>query len=132
MGLAFRAVSSNLESSQLVGIRTGPTLQFGWALAAGIGTLAACLVVPSLIVFDPTVMLRVLVFALAAAALGGFDSLGGAVVGGLLVGMTRTLVVGYVPWIPNELALATAVIVILVVLLFRPSGLFGSRKVVRV
>ncbi len=132
IGLAFRAVSSNLESSELIGIRVGRTLQFGWALAAAIGTLAAVLVVPRLVQFEPTVMLRTLVFALAAAALGGLDSLRGAVVGGVVVGLVQEMVVGYVGFIPSDMRLATAVGVIAVVLLFRPAGLFGTTKVVRV
>lgn len=132
IGLAFRAVSSNLESSELVGIRVGRTLQFGWALAAAVGTVAAALIVPRLVQFEPTVMLRTLVFALAAAALGGLDSLKGAVVGGLLVGLIQEMVVGYMPFIPSEMRLATAVGVIGIVLLFKPAGLFGTTKVVRV
>ncbi len=129
MGLAFRAVSSNLESAQLVGIRVGPTLGFGWALAAAIGTLGGSLVVPDLLL-EPSVMLRVLIFSLAAAALGGLDSMVGAVLGGLIVGLARNLLVTFLDL--SELALATAVAVILVVLLVRPTGLFGSTTVERV
>ncbi len=128
VGLAFRAVSSNLESAHLVGIRVGPTLGFGWALAAAIGTLGGALVVPDLLL-EPSVMLRVLIFSLAAAALGGLDSMLGAVLGGLVVGLARNLLVTFLDI--SELALATAVAVILVVLLVRPTGLFGSTKVQR-
>ncbi len=137
IGLAFRAVSSNLESSQLVGIRVGQTLQFGWALAAAIGTLAAVLFVADPIrQLEPTVMLRVLIFAAAAAALGGLDSIWGAIVGGIGVGLLQSFF-GYIPeWtdgtIGNDLNLATAFVVLLVVLLFRPAGLFGTRAVERV
>lgn len=132
VGLAFRAVSSNIESAELVGIRIGPTLQFGWALAAAIGTLAGTLLVPELEVLDPNVMLSSLVFAFAAAALGGLDSPKGAVVGGILVGLIRSVVVQSVSFIPSELSVGAAVFVILVVLLVKPAGLFGSSKVVRV
>lgn len=133
IGLAFRAVSSNLESSQLVGIRVGRTLQLGWAIAAATGTFAATVFVARPIIFlEPSVMLRVLIFASAAAALGGLDSLRGAVVGGLIVGMVQSLVVGYVSFIPNELSLSIALLVILLVLLVRPSGLFGTSRVERV
>ena len=114
--------SSNLESARLVGIRVGPTLGFGWALAAAIGTLGGSLVVPDLLL-EPSVMLRVLIFSLAAAALGGLDSMLGAVLGGLVVGLARNLLVTFLDL--SELALATAVAVILVVLLVRPTGLFG-------
>ncbi len=136
IGLAFRAVSSNLESSELVGIRVGPTLQFGWALAAAVGTLAASVFVANPIrQLEPSIMLRVLIFAAAAAALGGLDSLFGAVVGGLAIGFVQSVVVQYLnQWFsfPNTLSLATAVIVLMVVLLFRPAGLFGTAAVERV
>jgi branched-chain amino acid transport system permease protein len=133
VGLAFRAVSSNLESSRLVGVHVGRTLQFGWALAAAIGTLAGCLVVSDPKNFiDPGFMSRVLVFAFAAATIGGLDSLVGAVVGGLLVGEIQTMVGGYVSFIGSELTLAATLVVIVIVLLVKPTGLFGSRKVERV
>ncbi|MXW42640.1 MAG: branched-chain amino acid ABC transporter permease [Acidimicrobiia bacterium] len=129
IGLAFRAVSSNLESAQLMGIRVGSTLGFGWALAAAIGTLSGALVVPDLLL-EPSVMLRVLIFSLAAAALGGLDSMVGAVLGGLVVGLTRNLLVTFLDL--SELALATAVAVILVVLLARPTGFLGTVRRERV
>lgn len=133
IGLAFRAVSSNLESSKLVGIHVGRTLQLGWAIAAAVGTFAATVFVARPILFlEPTAMLRVLIFATAAAALGGLDSLRGAIVGGLVVGLIQSLVVGYVDFIPNELSLFIALVVILGVLLVRPAGLFGTARVERV
>ena len=133
IGLAFRAVSSNLESSELSGIRVGPTLQFGWALAAAVGTLGASIYVADPIrQLEPSVMLRVLIFSASAAALGGLDSLWGAIVGGIAIGMVQSIVVQYVPFIPNELSLATAVLVLVGVLVFKPSGLFGTPAVERV
>lgn len=133
IGLAFRAVSSNLESSELSGIRVGPTLQFGWALAAAVGTLGASIYVADPIrQLEPTVMARVLIFAAVAAAIGGLDSLGGAIVGGLIVGLVQSMLVQYAPFIPNEMSLATAVVVLVLVLLYRPSGLFGTPPVERV
>ncbi|MGI9646453.1 MAG: branched-chain amino acid ABC transporter permease [Ilumatobacteraceae bacterium] len=132
IGLAFRAVSSNLESSKLAGIRVGPTLQFGWAIAAAVGTLGAAVFVADPIrQLEPTIMIRVLIFAASAAALGGLDSLWGAIVGGILIGLVQSVLVPYTP-IPNELSLAAAVFVLLVVLLFKPSGLFGTPPVERV
>ncbi len=133
IGLAFRAVSSNLESSELSGIRVGPTLQFGWALAAAVGTLAASIYVADPIrQLEPSVMARVLIFSAAAAALGGLDSLWGAIIGGIAIGLVQSIVVQYVPFLPNELSLAAAVAVLVLVLLFRPSGLFGTPQVERV
>ncbi len=133
VGLAFRAVSSNLESSQLVGIKVGPTLQFGWALAAGVGTLGACVFAANPVLqLEPSYMLRVLIFASAAAALGGLDSLWGALAGGLAVGFVQSVVVQYIPWVPNQMSLAAAAVVLLAVLLFRPAGFFGTAQVSRV
>ncbi len=131
IGLSFRAVSSSIESSKLVGIRVGSTLNFGWALASAIGTLGASLVAPTLFV-EPNMMLRVLVFAFAAAALGGLDSLGGAIVGGLGVGFAQTMVPAYVGFVPSDMGLAVAVALIMLVLLIKPSGLFGTPPVERV
>jgi branched-chain amino acid transport system permease protein len=133
IGLAFRAVSSNLESSGLVGVRSGPTLQFGWALAAAVGTLAGVLFVSDPIrQLDPNFAQRVLIFASAAAVLGGLDSLWGALTGGLALGLVESIVVGYVDFIPSQFALATAVFVLIAVLIVRPEGLFGTKRVERV
>ncbi len=132
IGLAFRAVSSNLESSELVGVRVGPTLQFGWAIAAAVGTLGASVYAANPILsLEPSIMIRVLIFAVSAAALGGLDSLWGAIVGGLAIGMVQSILVPYTPF-PTEMALAAAVVVLMLVLLFRPSGLFGTPRVERV
>ena len=133
IGLAFRAVSSNLESSELVGIKVGSTLQFGWALAAAVGTLGACVYVANpLFSLEPSVMLRILIFASSAAALGGLDSIWGALVGGLAIGFVQSLLVQYLDFIPSEMSLAAAVVVLLIILLFKPSGLFGTAAVERV
>ena len=133
VGLAFRAVSSNLESAGLVGVRAGPTLQFGWALAAAVGTLAGVLFVSDPVrQLDPNFAQRVLIFASAAAVLGGLDSLWGALAGGLALGLVESIVVGYVDWIPSQFGLATAVFVLIAVLIIRPEGLFGSKRVERV
>jgi branched-chain amino acid transport system permease protein len=131
LGLAFRAVSSNLESSRLHGIHIGSVIQFGWALAAGVGTLAACLIAPHAYL-DPNMMNRVLIYSFAAQTVGGLDSLGGALMGGLLIGLVETLLGGYVPAIGPEFAFPVAFVVIAVILLVRPSGMFGTRRVERV
>ena len=131
-GLAFRAVSSNLESSELSGIRVGPTLQFGWAIAAAVGTLGVAVFVASPVrQLEPAVMVTGLIFAVAAAALGGLDSLGGAIAGGLGIGLVQSIVVPYLG-IPSELSLLAAVIVLMLVLVLKPAGLFGTAAVERV
>ncbi|MCW2757138.1 MAG: putative branched-chain amino acid transporter ATP-binding protein [Nocardioidaceae bacterium] len=133
IGLAFRAVATNIESAQLVGIRVTRVIALSWALAAAIGTLAATLYVSDpLRQLDPLVMERVLIFAAAAAVLGGLDSLWGSLAGGLLLGVTESVVTGYVPWVPPELGMVVALLSLVVVLLWRPSGLFGTTHIVRV
>lgn len=131
IGLAFRAVSSNLESSELVGIHVGRTLQFGWALAAAMGTLAGSLIANTTLL-DPNFMSRVLIYSFAAATLGGLDSLGGAVLAGIIIGEVETMAGGYIDFIGSTLAPTVALFVIVVVLLIRPNGLFGSKRVERV
>jgi len=131
VGLAFRSVSSNLESSRLVGVHTGRTLQFGWALAAAVGTLAGCLIARTTFL-TPGFMGTVLIYSFAAATLGGLDSVAGAVVGGVLIGLIETMAGGYIKVIGPQLALASALAVIVVVLLIKPSGLFGTKRIERV
>ncbi|MEM7338986.1 MAG: branched-chain amino acid ABC transporter permease [Actinomycetota bacterium] len=134
IGLAFRAVSSNTESSRLVGVRVGRTLMFGWALAAAFGTLGGAMVAPKLFI-QPNMMATLLIFSFAAATIGGLDSLQGAVVGGIAIGLIQSLLVGYLgdrDTAFNVLSLAVAFVVILIVLWFKPSGLFGTSRVERV
>ena len=131
MGLAFRSVSSSLESSQLLGIHIGRTLQFGWALAAAMGTLAGSLVARTTLL-KPNFMGRVLIYSFAAATLGGLDSLGGAVIAGIIIGLVQTMGGGYIDAIGSELAPAVALAVIVGILCVKPSGLFGSKRIERV
>ncbi len=131
IGLAFRSVSSNLESSELVGIHVGRTLQFGWALAAAMGTLAGSLIANTTLL-DPNFMGRVLIYSFAAATLGGLDSLGGAVIAGIIIGEVETMAGGYIDFIGSTLAPTVALFVIVLVLLVRPNGLFGSKRIERV
>ncbi|MFG1924731.1 branched-chain amino acid ABC transporter permease [Cryptosporangium sp. NPDC048952] len=131
MGLRFRAVASSLDSARLVGVHIGATVQGAWALAAAVGTLAGCLVAPTTFL-DPTFMDKVLVYSFAAATLGGLDSVVGALVGGAVVGLTVTLVTGYVPAVGGSFGLACAFVVIIAVLQFKPTGLLGARGSERV
>jgi len=77
-------------------------------------------------------MERVLIFAAAAAVLGGLDSLWGSLAGGIALGLTESLATGYIPWIPSELGMVVALLTLVAVLLWRPSGLFGATSIVRV
>ena len=131
LGLALRAVASNPESSRLVGINTGTMLMIGWGLAAAIGAVAGSLAATRGSGFDASLMQQVLVYAFAAAALGGFDSPLGAVVGGLVVGVADALTIQYVDPL-DGIELVVPFVLILVVLLVRPNGLFGRTIVERV
>jgi branched-chain amino acid transport system permease protein len=77
-------------------------------------------------------MVRVLIYSMVAATLGGLDSLGGAVLGGLVVGVAQTMIGGYVNLFGSQLSLPGALLVMVLVLMWRPTGLFGTRKVERV
>ena len=132
-GLAMRAVASNPESARLAGIPTGAVLASSWGIAGAMGALAGTLVAGANGEVFPGLMFSVFIYASAAATLGGFDSPGGAVIAGLSIGVGEQLAAGYAPgWIGQELRLGVALVIIFVVLLFKPSGLFGSVKVQRV
>jgi branched-chain amino acid transport system permease protein len=129
LGLAMRAAAQNPVSSRLVGIRVGWMLALGWGLAAAVGAVAGMMVAP-IVYLDPNMMAGILLYAFAAALLGGIDSPGGAVLGGLVVGVLENLLGAFV--IGNELKLVVALVLIVGVLLVRPSGFFGSVQVSRV
>ncbi|UOR01523.1 branched-chain amino acid ABC transporter permease [Leucobacter allii] len=131
-GLALRAVSLNPESAALAGLPRARLLAVGWGLAACMGAISGALTISLGLFLEPTMMLPVLVYALSAATLGGFDSPVGAVVAGLVLGVIESLAIGYVTFIGSELALLVPFLVMVLVMLFRPNGLFGSKKVVRV
>jgi branched-chain amino acid transport system permease protein len=132
LGLGMRAAAVSPAQSALVGVRVDRMLAIGWGLAALLGAVAGLMAEPSQFILQPTLMQPILVYAFAAAALGGLESPGGAVVGGLVIGVGLNLVVQYVPAISSELQLPVAFAVILAVLLLKPEGLFGHREVRRV
>ena len=129
LGLAMRAVAQNPVSSRLVGIRASQMLALGWGLAAAVGSVAGMMAAP-IVFLDPNMMSGILLYAFAAALLGGIDSPGGAVFGGFLVGVLENLLGAFV--VGNELKLVVALVIIVGVLLVRPSGIFGSVQVTRV
>lgn len=132
IGLALRAVASNPESSRLVGINPGNMLMLGWGIAAVLGAIAGTMAASrGTGGFDTSLMQQVLVYAFAAAALGGFDSPLGAVVGGLIVGIARSLTIQYVDFLQG-IELIVPLGLIFIVLLVRPNGLFGRNIVERV
>ena len=129
LGLAMRAAAQNPESGRLVGIRVGWMLALGWCLAAAVGSIAGMMVAP-IVFLDPNMMGGVLLYAFAAALVGGIDSPGGAVFGGFLVGVLENVLGAFV--IGNELKLAVALVLIIGVLVVKPSGFFGKVHVSRV
>ena len=129
LGLAMRAAAQNPESSRLVGIRVGWMLALGWGLASAIGAIAGMMVAP-VVFLDPNMMSGILLYAFAAALVGGIDNPGGAVLGGFIVGVLENVLGAYV--IGNELKLSVALVLIIGVLVVKPSGLFGKVHVTRV
>jgi branched-chain amino acid transport system permease protein len=106
-------------------------LAIGWGLAAMLGAVAGMLAAPT-VFLDPNMMQAILIYAFAAAVLGGIDSPFGAVAGGLLLGVGLNLIGAYVDFVGADLRLPVALLIILVVLLVRPAGLFGKPVVRRV
>jgi branched-chain amino acid transport system permease protein len=131
LGLKLRAVAANPDSARLHGIKAGSMLMLGWGMSAAVGALAGSLVASERTGFDASLMQTILVYALASAALGGFASIWGAVICGLIVGVADALTIQYIDALDGiEVVLPLALI--LVVLVVMPNGLFGRRTVERV
>jgi len=131
LGLGMRAAAVNRDSSLLVGVRVSWMFALGWGIATVLGAVAGMMIAP-VVFLDPNMMQTILLYAFAAAVLGGLDSPVGAVVGGILLGVTITLLGRYVGFIGSTLKLPAALLLILVLLLVRPGGLFGKVAVRRV
>jgi branched-chain amino acid transport system permease protein len=130
VGLAMRAAALYPESSKLVGVRVSWMLALGWGLASAVGATAGMMIAP-ITFLDPNFMQSILLFAFAAAVLGGIESPLGAVIGGLTVGVLLALVGTYLPAGQN-LRIPFALVIIVAVLLIRPAGLIGRAAVKRV
>jgi branched-chain amino acid transport system permease protein len=124
VGLAMRASAFGQEVARLLGVRVGRMLTLGWALAAVVGSLSGLLIAGGEFVY-PAYMDSLIVFGFVAAVLGGLDSPVGAIVGGLLLGLALSYVSGYVPR-GSALVNVAALVILMVVLLVRPGGLFAS------
>ena len=122
LGLQMRAAAFGQEVARLLGVRVGQMLTLGWALAGLFGALAGMLIAGGGLV-SPNFMDGVVVFGFVAAVLGGLDSFVGAVVGGLVLGLTSTYVTGY---LDSSLVTLAALAILLAVLLLKPGGLFSS------
>jgi branched-chain amino acid transport system permease protein len=131
IGLAMRAAALRPAAASLVGVRVNWMLALGWGLAAVLGAVAGMMTAPTSFL-QPTMMQPILLYAFAAAVLGGLESPAGAVIGGLLIGVFMNLIGQYVGFASSELRLPIAFGVLLLVLLVKPNGLFGRRQVRRV
>ena len=131
LGLAMRAAALRPAAAALVGVRVRWMLAIGWGLAAVLGAVAGLMTEPTTFL-QPTMMQAVLLYAFAAAVLGGLESPVGAVVGGLAIGIFLNLVGQYVGFATSELRLPIAFAVLLGVLLLKPTGLFGHKTARRV
>lgn len=131
VGLGMRAAALRPAAAVLVGVRVEWMLALGWGLAAVLGAVAGLMYAPSQLFLTPTLMQQPLVFAFAAAVFGGLESPGGAVVGGIGIGVFLELLAGYLPQVVS-LEVPFAFAVLLAILLVKPTGLFGRREVRRV
>lgn len=130
LGLAMRATADNSPSSQLCGVPVSRMLATGWGLAAVVGAVSGMMVAPT-VFLDPTMMSNILLYAFAATLIGGVGNPAGAVAGGFILGFAEAIFVALMPQAGNELKLSLVVLLIVSMLLVRPQGLFGERKVNR-
>lgn len=122
-GRAMRAVSFNLQSAKLMGINTDRIIAFTFALGSALAAAAGVLVAIRIPRIDPLMGILIGLKAFVAAVLGGIGNIPGAMLGGLLIGITETMVVGYLsPTYKDAVAFA----ILILILLFRPSGLLGT------
>ena len=129
VGLTMRAAAHNPEASRLLGVRVSWMLALGWGLASAVGALSGIMAAPILLL-EPNMMQTIIIYAFAAAVLGGIESPLGAVVGGIIVGVTVNLAGAYL--VGGDLQLAVAFLIIITVLVVRPNGLLGRPAVRRV
>jgi len=131
LGMALRAAASNPVSAKLVGIPFIAMMAIGWGMAAALGALSGVLVAPRL-TLDPNMMGVIIIYAFAAAVVGGLSSYRGAVVGAAVVAISQSLSMAYLPWLGADLQIVVPLLLIVAVLIVKPEGLFGSTVVARV
>jgi branched-chain amino acid transport system permease protein len=131
VGLTLRAAAHHPEPSRLLGVHVSWMLALGWGLASAVGAVSGIMVAPILLL-EPNMMQTIIIYAFAAAVLGGIESPLGAVVGGLIVGVTINLAGAYMPGVGGDLQLAVGLAIIIAVLILRPNGLFGRAAIRRV
>ena len=131
LGTALRASASNAQSAQLSGIPYTKMMILGWAMAAGLGAISGALVA-SRLTLDPNMMGDVVIYAFAAAVVGGMNSYVGSVVGGLIVGIAQSLSTSFLFFLGYDLQMVVPLALIVGVLLIKPEGLFGKVVAIRV
>jgi branched-chain amino acid transport system permease protein len=131
VGMALRAAASNGASARLVGIPFTAMMAVGWGLASVLGAVSGLLVAPRLTI-DPNMMGSIIIYAFAAAVVGGLTSYRGAVVGGAVVGISQSLSTAYLPGLGADLQILLPLLLIVAVLIVKPEGLFGRTVMVRV
>jgi branched-chain amino acid transport system permease protein len=133
-GLAMRATAADQETALAHGVSVGRVFALSWAIAGGLAALAGMFAGTQAGVDQSTWVIALK--ALPAIILGGLDSVGGAVVGGLAVGVVESLVGEYqnqyLPWLGNNFSVVSPYVLMLAVLLVRPYGLFGTPEIERV
>ena len=130
VGLTLRAAAHHPEASRLLGVQVSWMLALGWGLASAVGAVSGMMVAPILLL-EPNMMQTIIIYAFAAAVLGGIESPLGAVVGGLTVGVTINLAGAYIPN-AGDLQLTIGLGIIILVLILKPNGLFGRAATRRV
>jgi branched-chain amino acid transport system permease protein len=128
LGLAMRATSENVKAAQTLGIPTRMVLSVSWGVASALGVVAGIFLAPALLL-DPFFMLDPFLKGFAAAVLGGLNSLPGAVLGALILGVAESLTGAY---LTIQFKNTLAFVIIIVVLLIRPEGLLGKEFTERV
>jgi branched-chain amino acid transport system permease protein len=124
LGLRMRSAAFAPEVARLLGVRVGRMFTVGWALAAAVGALAGILIAPNTFV-SPTAFDATLVYGFTAAVIGGLDSPSGAVVGGVALGVVLSYVSGY---LGSDIVSFGSLVVLILVLMIRPNGLFGGAR----
>jgi branched-chain amino acid transport system permease protein len=129
MGRAMRAVSFNPEAAALMGVNTNVVVSFTFALGSALAAAAGILFAINYPSIDPLMGIMPGLKAFVAAVLGGIGNLPGAALGGIIIGVTETLVSGYISSTYRD---AIAFAVLILILLFKPSGLLGKKEVDKV
>lgn len=124
-GISLKAVSENDKTASLMGVNVGIVIGLTWAVATSLGAISGMLTAPSTYLF-PSMMLEVQIKSFTAAVLGGFDSLIGALVGGILVGIFENFIGFY---ISTSYKTVFSLLLIIIILIFKPSGLFGKKEI---